>query len=170
MGNPLRDQLKKAKLISKKDAKRLAHEERVARKEVGRESIEAAADERRRELETVERERRDADREREAERAAERAATAERVACLEILQREAVVPRGGGRGPGSVRWFFETHDGFVPALQVDSTTGRQLEARQLWVVRRDPAALHDYALLARHHAERVQKTLPDALVWPVDAV
>ena len=36
----LRDQLKKAKILSDKDAKRLAHEERVHRKEVGREGLE----------------------------------------------------------------------------------------------------------------------------------
>lgn len=34
MGN-LRDQLKKAKLLSEKDARRLAHEERVRHKEIG---------------------------------------------------------------------------------------------------------------------------------------
>lgn len=34
MGN-LRDQLEKAKLLSEKDARRLAHEERVRHKEIG---------------------------------------------------------------------------------------------------------------------------------------
>ena len=36
----LRDQLKKANLISKKDQKRLEHEQRVRRKKVGREGLE----------------------------------------------------------------------------------------------------------------------------------
>ena len=47
----LRDQLKKANLLSDKDAKRLAHEARVERKEKGREVLEQEAASRQQELE-----------------------------------------------------------------------------------------------------------------------
>ena len=46
----LRDQLKKANLLSDKDAKRLAHEARVERADKGREQLEAEAAARQQEL------------------------------------------------------------------------------------------------------------------------
>ena len=46
----LRDQLKKAKLLSDKKARQLAHEERVHRKKVGREGLEKEQSERQAEL------------------------------------------------------------------------------------------------------------------------
>ena len=163
MSNPLRDQLKKAKLLSKKDAKRLAHEQRVERKAKGREGVERDAAARKAELASMQAEKRSEDRERQEERTAADAERAEQAACRELLRREASVPRG--RGPGS-RWFFETSDGYVPVLSVDATTRSQLEAGQLRVVRVSETALHAYGVIAAEHGDRIRRHYPDRVVWP----
>ena len=49
----MRDQLKKAKLLSDKKAKQLAHDARVERKEKGREQLEKESGERQQEVEQL---------------------------------------------------------------------------------------------------------------------
>jgi uncharacterized protein YaiL (DUF2058 family) len=158
MGN-LRDQLKKAKLLSNKDAKRLAHEERVKRSEVGREGIEAERKQREAELAAM----READRQRtkdvQQKHDAERAAREERAAC-EVLLGTA---RSPARGPA--RWYFELPDGHLPFFELRDADRRQLEAGVVCVVRSGPPGTHVYGLLDDKHAERLQAAMPGVVVW-----
>lgn len=159
----LRDQLKKAKLLSKKDAKRLAHEERVHRKQAGRKGLEQEQVERERELEAKRAAAREQDRARQAELEAERREHAERAACDEMLRSQVRSPQRGG----TIRWFFELTDGGLPALMLQPSDLAQLNAGHLCVVRRGPAGTHTYGLLAAEHAQRVHRVAPERIVWSV---
>jgi uncharacterized protein YaiL (DUF2058 family) len=154
----LRDQFKKANLISDKEARRLAHEARVERTEKGRETIEQEAAVRQRELEQVQARERERVR-RETERAeAERRQREERIAVQGLLA-EAKKP-----GPGTVKFYFETADGALPWLELSPREAQELRAGALCVVRSGPAATHTYRLLPLESTRRVARVLPDVVV------
>jgi uncharacterized protein YaiL (DUF2058 family) len=126
----LRDALKKAGLIDDKAEKRLKHEERVQRKELGRDGLEAqhakdeaerrARDEQKRGDTKVAQQRLDQERQR-AERWKR---------LLANLESEAI---RGGAGPR--RFHFRDADGHLPYLMVDDEIGRRLEAGELAIAR-----------------------------------
>ena len=157
----LRDQLKKAKILSDKRARQLAHEERIHHKQVGRAGVEQEQAERRAELEQL----------KEEGRASQRAAqevvdvakreAAERAACAEILSRDVVQPRRGG----NQRWHFELADGSLPWFEVDEGMGFKLQSGAYWVVRAGPQGSHDYRLLPAEFGARVSAALPHTVVW-----
>lgn len=158
MGN-MRDQLKKAKLLSKKDARRLAHEERVHRKETGREGLEKEQAERQAELTQQRAESRAQDQVQQAELEAQRQEAAERAACAEIL-RGAQSPTPGG---GS-RWYFELADGRIPSLMLGARERVLLEAGNACLVRGEGSG-HAYGLLETGLARRVAAVFPERIAW-----
>jgi|KBSSwiStaDraftv2_1062776.scaffolds.fasta_scaffold762693_1 uncharacterized protein YaiL (DUF2058 family) len=155
----LRDQFKKANLISSKDAKRLAHEARVERKEKGREQLEQEEQQRQQALQAasgaerarIQREQRDLD--------AARAERDEAAAVAAILADEA-----HRAGPGTVRFYFATADGSLPWLEVSPREAQELRAGQLCVVLAGPEGVHDYRLLPLELAKRVARLRPDVIV------
>ena len=161
MGN-MRDQLRKANLISKKDAKRLTHEDRVERTKLGG---AAGVDQKRTEDRAAlaqEREtRREADRVAGVARSGEQAAAAERAACVDLLAREVKKP---GR-QGASRWYFQCPDGTLPALELSVVERMQLQDGSLGVVRIGPPGSHDYGLIATAHARRIAAVMPDRVVF-----
>lgn len=160
----LRDQFEKAKLLSKKDQKRLAHEERVERKEKGREVLEQERAAREAELAQLREEERRQDRERQQALEQERRVQEERAACEAILATEVRQP---SRGP--VGFLFELPDGRLPVLRITDVERHQLAGGHLAIVRTKPGDAHVYGLLAASHAQRVARSLPDRVVWTVSA-
>ena len=152
----LRDAFKKAKLLSGKDVKRLEHEERVHRTQVGREAVEQEKQHRKTELEGMRQAERDQTRRTQDALEKERRAEAELAACLELLDTEARRPASGG---GS-RFFFELGDGRLPWLEVGENDLRQLQAGALSVVAMADGDAHDYGVIATQHARRIAQVLP----------
>jgi uncharacterized protein YaiL (DUF2058 family) len=160
VGN-LRDQLKQANVLSKKDAKRLAHEERMRRKELGRAGLEAEESARRGALESQTAETRAADRERQAQLEASRKQREEAAACREILRTGVEQPDRRG----TIRWFFETADGALPWLMLDHGTCAQLTSGATCIVRIGATGAHAYGLLGTELARRVHRQFPDRVAW-----
>ena len=155
----LRDQLKKAKLLSEKKARQIVHEERVRLKQVGREGLEQEEAQRRAELAQQRERTREQDRVAQQQLEAERQRVTEVAACTELLRREVVRPRGRSR------WYFQLADGALPWFDVDDSTRFELESGVYWVVRIGPADSHHYALMPAEHAQRVRAALPDLVAW-----
>ena len=155
----LRDQLKKAKLLSDKKARQLAHEERVHRKKVGREGLEKEQSERQAELAEQRDKTREQDRAQQQAHEAERKRVAEGAACTELLRREVIKPRGRSR------WYFQLQDGALPWFDVDESTRFEIDNGNFWVVRIGPPESHHYALMASEHAKRVRDAIPEAVAW-----
>lgn len=156
----LRDQLKKAKLLSKKEARRLAHEQRQHRAEVGREGLESERKDRQDQLREIRAEGREQSRRQQAEVEAARTAMAERAACQQILDTQAQSPEPGGRG----RWFFALDDGRLPSLLLNEKQRRLVEARSLAIVRSGPIGCYRFGLLEKTLAVRVSLVFPERFV------
>ena len=158
----LRDQLRQARLLSKKDSKRLAHEERLERTKLGgSEGVEKDRDQHRAELRLTREDGRRADREAQLSSQAVLDASAERAACVELLRSEVRTPsRGGG-----TRFYFELPDGSLPSLNLAVHERMQLQDGSLCIVRVGPKGSHDYGLLSIGHGRRVAEVFPGRVAW-----
>ncbi|MEZ5962329.1 MAG: DUF2058 family protein [Planctomycetota bacterium] len=160
MSNPLRDQLQKAKLLSKKDAKRLAHEERVHRTEVGREGLEAEQRTRLDEITRAQDQDREQQRTQQAQSETERKAAEERAACDNILRQDVVRP-----GHGRARFYFQVASGDLPWLEFSEVDHKRMLSGEFAVMRLGNPHSHDYGLLAVASAKRVARLFPERVAW-----
>ncbi len=159
MGN-LRDQFQKANLLSKKDAKRLAHEERVQRTEIGREGVEAAQKAHQAEVEALAAEQRAKQKETQAQLDAERRVADERAACEQILEKDVLRPSNG-----RARFYFAIEDGSLPWLELSDIDCRRVQAGEFAITRMGPRSSHDYGLLGLASAKRIARLHPDKIAW-----
>lgn len=155
----LRDQLKKANLLSDKESRRLAHESRVERKEKGREALEQEAASRQSELEQLTAEERERTRE-QGEANERRNKQREELAAVQALLADAKKP-----GSGTVKFYFEAPDGSLPWLELSPREAQEVRAGQLCIVRGGPAGTHTYRLLPLEATRRVARVLPEVVVW-----
>lgn len=160
MGN-LFDELKKAKLIDKKKAKQLAHEQRVEKsKKGGDRAVDAEQAAKDAEYQQARAEERQRDRERELQRQKAEAAR------TELLQlRQLVASRAITASRGSRRWHFETPSGALPYLPVDEHVARRLEAGELAIVL-DPNVPHArYLIVPRDVATKLGARQRDSICF-----
>ncbi len=155
----LRDQLKKANLLSDKDAKRLAHESRVERKEKGREVLEQEAAARQQQLESMSAQDRERVR-REQERAELERKQRDELAAVAALLADAKKP-----GPGAVKFYFAAVDGTLPWLELSPREAQEVRAGQLCVVRSGPPGTHTYRLLGLDATKRIARVRPEVVVF-----
>jgi uncharacterized protein YaiL (DUF2058 family) len=155
----LRDQFKKANLISDKEARRLAHDARVERSEKGQPTLDQEAAARQRELERLQA------RERERIRAEQERIEAERKQREEVLAVRALLDDAKKPGPGAVKFYFAANDGTLPWLELSPREAQEVRAGALCVVRHGPAGTHTYRLLPLEAARRVGRVLPEAVVF-----
>jgi uncharacterized protein YaiL (DUF2058 family) len=155
----LRDQLKKANLISDKKAKQLAHQQRVERKEKGREQLEQEAKQRQDEVQKLRDEGREKTRKEQEQLDRERKRREEQVAVDQLIA-SAKKP-----GPGTVKFYFATREGALPWLELSSREAQEVRAGQLCVVRGGPVGTHTYRLLPADAARRVHHARPDAIAF-----
>lgn len=155
MGN-LFDELKKAKLVDEKRARRLAHEQRVEHsKKGGDKGLDEEA--RARQAEFEKKRKAEALESRQAERARqEQQREKERLAELNQL----VASRALGReAEGRQRWHFEAEGGSLPFLPVNPAVAKRLEAGELGIVRDPGQSWPSYVIVPRDLALRLQREI-----------
>ncbi len=154
----LRDQFKKANLISDKDHRRLAHEARVERKEKGHEQIENEQQHKLQDLAQLQERERLRIQQQQRELEQQRALREEEAAVDAILEKAAKA------GPGAVRFYFETVDSSLPCLEVSPREAQEIRAGQLCIVTRSRVGAHDYRLLSLELTRRVARLRREAVV------
>lgn len=154
----LRDQFKKANLLSDKDSRRLAHEARVERTEKGQQALDAESAARQRELEQLQA------KERERTRKEQERLDAERKREEELQAVRMLVAAAKKPGPGAVKFYFEAGDGTLPWLEVSPREAQEVQAGALCVVRGGAPGTHTYRLLPLEATKRVARTLPEVIV------
>jgi uncharacterized protein YaiL (DUF2058 family) len=154
----LRDQLKKANLLNDKEARRLAHEARVERKEKGRETLDQEAATHQQQLEHLQAH------ERERIRREQEQLDAARVRRDEAAAVQALLAGAKKAGPGTVRFYFDGDDGWLPWLELSPREAQEVRAGQMCIVRSGPPGTHTYRLLALDATKRVAKVRPDVIV------
>ncbi|RME44330.1 MAG: DUF2058 family protein [Deltaproteobacteria bacterium] len=153
----LRDELLKAKIVSRKEARKAAHEARVRRKELGREGIEAerkAAEERRK---TEEAKRKAAERKRVRREQAARAEH-ERQNRLKTIIRNGMLP---DIPSGPRRFYFVAMDGKIPFLQIAESVATRLERGELAIVEAPEFSPDGFVLVTREAAGKIAEIDPE---------
>jgi pyruvate/2-oxoglutarate dehydrogenase complex dihydrolipoamide acyltransferase (E2) component len=159
MGN-LRDQLKKAKILSEAEARRLAHQERVERKEKSREEVEQEQRTRQQDLQALQTQERQRTAQQQAQFEADRKAREEQAAVRAILATET-----RKAGPGLAKWYFEAADGSLPWLELSPRDAQEVRAGMICVVRTGPPGTHDYRLLGTELTRRVARLMPEVVAF-----
>lgn len=159
----MRDALRKAGLVSEKQARQAKHEKRIHRKEVGDEGISA---EQRLKDEEFAREReakRVRDREIEEKRAAESHAASGRVDLTRLIQKGAVAGAIGG----PKQYFFTLPGGRITFLELSDTGFKRLIGGSGVIVDTLGAVRGDYCIVDTTTAAAIQRERPQAILdWP----
>ena len=153
----LRDAFKKAGLIDDKTDRRLKHEERVQRGELGREGLAQQ-----KQQEEQERRRREEEKRAEARIAQQKldASRQQNERWKKLLHELEEKAQRGTSGPR--RFHYHEPDGHLPFVLVDDDSGRRLEAGELAIVRLPPN--DEPALVPRSLALDLQSFDPTRLL------
>ena len=154
----LRDQLKKANILSDKDQRRLAHEARVERKEKGHEQLEKEQQQKLQEIAQLQ------ERERQRIQQQQKELDQQRAQREEESAVDAILAKASKAGPGAVRYYFETADGSLPWLEVSPREAPELRAGQVCIVTQSRVGAHDYRLLSLELTRRVARLRKEAVV------
>jgi uncharacterized protein YaiL (DUF2058 family) len=157
VGN-LKDELLKAKLLSQKEGKRIAHEQRLERHAKGREAIEEEAQRRQDELRALREDQKRRTQEAQARLDAERKRAARHAELVELVRSHALRHVSGPR-----RFHFVTRQGALPFFAVDQDTCRRIEGGMLCIVEDLGARVESFALVDRPTAQRVLEFDRDAV-------
>jgi uncharacterized protein YaiL (DUF2058 family) len=156
----LREQLRKAGLVSEKELRRAKHQERVHATEVGRAGLEAqrrdAEDRARREAEAQ----READRRREEERRRIREEDAARSRVEKLIRGSVLTGTSGSR-----RFFFETPEGRIRFLDVSDLAARRLATGSAAIVEAHGTARDEYCLIDARSASELASIAPRNLCF-----
>lgn len=159
----MREALLKAGLVSKKDTKQARHQERVHRKEVGREGVEQERRERDAAFQSEQAEKRRQDQERasaqrEQEMEASRAASATSShGQLQALIRSGVQTHAHG---GNRRFFFIVEDGRITFLDLTDSGVRALQDRRAAIVDAMGARSETYCVVDEATASALRERDP----------
>jgi uncharacterized protein YaiL (DUF2058 family) len=164
--NTLKEQLLKAGLVSKKDAKRAGHERRVEAAQVGREEMERRAQA---EREAAARQGEENRRRDQQEAAARLAAQQEREQSLHAAERAAARIEAAFRDgrvehwEGSRAYYFVAEGTRIEFLGVSDDTARRLAEGKLAIVRTGDSRA-PYTVLLAGPALRLREAAPDRVV------
>ena len=162
MGN-LFDELRKAKLIDKKQAKRLAHEKRQEKSravDVDADLQQKSKAHNRRLREQKEESREQASQQRAKQQKKERWAE---------LKQQVAANALGDEARGSERWHFLTESGALPFIPVSGMTSRRLQAGEVAIVRDPNASWPRFVLVPRDLAFSLQKLEAGLVRFLVDS-
>jgi hypothetical protein len=153
----LRDELLKAKIISKKDAQKAVHEERQKRKDLGVNALEKEQQTRSIEFRKEMIEKSAIDRQREMERA-QKESPAESPARLRSIVLKGELP---GSKSGSVKYYFVARDGRIPFFEVSPAIASGLETGKYAIVETPAQEMEVFRIITRESAIRLREAAPE---------
>jgi uncharacterized protein len=162
----LRDEMLKAGLVSKKDAKKAAHTQRVEIKETGREEIERRAAEERAAIAKQAEAQRELDRVAAAKVKAEQEAKEQAISAQArfTAQIESVLREGRvEHWEGQRAYYFVVRDREVEFLNVSDDASRRLSEGKAAIIHTSDSKA-PYALLHAGAAEKLAEVAPERIV------
>ena len=158
----MRDALRKAGLVSEKQARQSKHQKRLHRKEVGDDGL---AEEKRRkdeEFRTEQDAKRAKDRALEEKKAEEAREVSGKVDLVGLIRSGLV----SGATPGPKQYFFTLPGGRITYLEVNDGGGRRFASGSAAIVRSEGAVRGEYCVVDVRTAELLSKEAPElVLEW-----
>ncbi|MFC1889599.1 DUF2058 family protein [Thermodesulfobacteriota bacterium] len=159
----LKDQLLAKKIVDRKQVRRAEHEERLRRKSIGREGLEAERRRAREAAEATQRDTRKRDKARESKRQAELRAQEEesrQAVRVEDLAASGAIREGV---EGERRFFFKARSGRVPSLNVSETMEARLVSGRAAIVELSEGATVRWVIVGRSTADKILAIDPEAV-------
>ncbi|MBD3235609.1 MAG: DUF2058 family protein [Candidatus Eisenbacteria bacterium] len=156
----MRDALRKAGLVSEKEARRAAHEKRVRRKELGDEGLAAESERKEARYRAERAAQREADQARAVQQRAADAARQSRERLATLIARADELPRAGG----SRRFHFVAAGGRIHFLDVSDLMLRRLIQGQAAIVSAPELVRGGYAILAGPAAAALRQIDPERIL------
>lgn len=159
----LKDQLLAKKIVDRKQVRRAEHEERLRRKSIGREGLEAEQRKAREAAKAKQRDTRLRDKERESRRQAERQAREEEG--RQAVRVEDLVASGAVREgiEGEQRFFFKARSGRVPSLNVSEAIESRLISGKAAIVEVSEGPTARWVIVGRATADKILAIDPEAV-------
>jgi len=155
----LKDQLLKAKLVSKKQVRKAEHEQRQLKKELGREGIEQEKARLREEREEKERQQREEQRRQEQLRREEEQARGGLQRLRSLVAGADLKRHGAGLNP----FYFKASDGRIPRLEVSESMVERLAAGRAAIVELPGEPFAEFFIVPPDVAGQVLAANPEAV-------
>jgi len=152
----LKDQLLKAKLVSKKQVRKAEHEQRQKRKELGREGLEQEKARRRAEQEEKELLRKEEQQRQEERRREEERARGGLQRVRSLVTGSDLSRFGAGPNP----FHYQAADGSLPRVEVSGTMAERLEAGRAAIVELPGDPAPEVYIVPLEVADQVQRIEP----------
>lgn len=149
----LKDELLKAKLISKQDLKRIEHEDRVERKKVGREGLDENKKKRQQEVEEKQKAKKQQDRE-IARDANDQKQEKEQQSRVEHIIKQGAITEGIH---GNRKFYFVANNKTIPFLQISEEMAKRLEYGNAAIIEERPGT---FVLVNQNSAEQIRNQHP----------
>ena len=148
----LKDELLKANLISKKQLKRIAHEQRMEKQRLGKKGIEEKKEKEKNEIKAKQEAQKKQDQE-QAKKLNEERLEKERKAKIHNLITEGRIKTEGGPR----RFYFVSLDGKIPFLSLADSLAKKLERGQAGIVELGEWPRSHFIIVKREAAEKLKK-------------
>ena len=155
----LKDELLKAKLISKKKLKQLEHEERIERTKIGKEGVEQQQQQRRQEMENRQQRQKQRDQQLAQLQKSEQQQKEEQARILDIINHGKI--EDGVRGHR--KFYFVASDGKIPFLMISDGLATNLERGQAAIVEIDGEPQPEFVVINHHSAQKLKNIDPQVL-------
>ena len=161
----IKEQLLANKIIDKKRLRQVEHEERVRRKALGRDGIEAERQQVREAIEARQKEMREQDREKDREQEAEHRDgmdEQERISQLQNLVSSGAIREGIF---GTRRFFFTTRERKMPFLNVSDEIAGKIEYGRAAIAEVPGGTGREWVIVSREAADRMRAIDPDSVCF-----
>lgn len=156
----MREALRKAGLVSSKEARQSQHQERVRRKEVGHDGLESEQQERDRRARAEQEERRARDRDTERERQARLESAQRKIDVVGIIA-SGLVP---GATAGSRQYFFTLPSGQITYVELSEGAQKALQTGSAAIVESLGAVRSAYCVVTVQTAHALREHRPELVL------
>ena len=151
----LKDELLKAKLISKKDLSRIEHEKRVEKKQLGKDGLKEKKKNKDKELQAKQREKQEKDKQIAQEKKQQQQEKDKKKRIEKIIEK-GIVSDNGPR-----KFYFIDKDNKIPFLMVSDDMSRKLTDGKAAIIQKN----RDFFIIDRESAEKLYKEKIDCLLF-----
>jgi uncharacterized protein YaiL (DUF2058 family) len=156
----MREALRKAGIVSSKEARQSEHQERVRRKQLGHEGLKAEQRQRAEQSRKEQEQKRARDRQVERERQARLESAQERLDVVGMIASGLVQ----GAGSGSKQYFFTLPSGQITYLELSDSAYKSLQAGSAAIVESSGAVPSQLCVVSAQTARALQAHRPEVVL------
>ncbi len=157
----MRDALKKAGMVSDKQIRQTKHQDRVKRKELGLDGLEAERQKRDDRYREEQSKKKHTDKKTNLLKAASQVDLEKKTALKRIIKEENILAREGG----NKRFYFQLPDGTIPFIEISPILGKRLAQGDAAIVDSEQILIDDFAVLSGKAAHQLSALEQERIIF-----